>query len=258
MIFSIRQSGSERGISRDIIRYCLSILYVFKECTSFLILLILCTSSTPVKMWSVRQPSTEQSGEFEEEKACLRNKREIAKCRLMLTKVLGADAAQMGGVRKIAGSSPERRGSPPQYGMLLPSNLPEQRPVATVRATARFNQPAVNRALKEASDKLDVQLGIYGIQFAERTTRPSPAEQQGMLLTLHLLRRQAAERDLKATLKKIGNAEKELLALEKLSLTIKKEDIRRQRYRARAWRKDQLDAIKDFRVVDGPNGEEEE
>jgi hypothetical protein len=52
-------------------------------------------------MWSQRQ------GEFEGEKIILRNHREIAKCRLMLTKALGPEAAQQGGVRHLPSPSPD-------------------------------------------------------------------------------------------------------------------------------------------------------
>ena len=99
----------------------------------------------------------------------------------MLTKVL-----QMGGVRKVAGTSPERElpHLPYQYETLQFFTL---RPDGEVRVSARLHLPAINKALKKASDNLDVQLGVNGIQFAEQTNKPSRSGLQGMLLTLHLL-----------------------------------------------------------------------
>ena len=183
IIFGIRQSKSERGISEGTTRSMFSILWEVKESTTLCIISVLCFKKYFLAM---SFSEIEDRRDFEDD-------------------------------RSIA------------------SDPPMGRQVGRVTAAARFNVPAIDRALEEAADNLDIQLGIYGIQFAERSRKPSTSEQQEMLLTLHLLRRQASERDLKATLKKIANAEKALAALEKLRTAVHREEGRRQRYRVKAW-----------------------
>ena len=177
IVCSIRRSKSEQSILEGTTRYCPSMLWAVEEKTTLLIILVqTCKQYFRLMDYSNRA----HSGDFEVEKARLRNCREVAKCRLMLTKVLGAEVAKIAGVRKLVIPSPER-GLSENFGMSPPCKLPTWRHVGVVQPSARFNLLAIDKALEEASDSLDVQLGVYGIQFAERTSQPSPSEQHASL-----------------------------------------------------------------------------
>ena len=239
---------------------------------------------------------------FAAKRATLQSKQEVARCRLLLTKSLGAEAAQSWSRGGPSSTSPhdyeistwvpvdgdqetrsclvenettcqDRSSSPRADDLALECvTTGGSLDLAAVQAEWKgdFSFPDDDMDALLTVGPLDLDpLGTPGEMLppctlpvwrrsglVQAVPRPSaevptvpvsnavpPVPASAMVSSLKDIRRQAAERDLKDTIQRLRHAEKELVALEKLRLATRREEVNRRKFLHRTYR---LKAVRDW------------